>query len=64
MDYGVGDRVKHVKFGIGTVQEIVNGGRDYEVSVLFEQYGMKRMFASFAKLEKVDGSSDDGYGNT
>lgn len=64
LDYDVGDRVKHVKFGIGTVQEIVNGGRDYEVSVLFEQYGMKRMFASFAKLKKVDGSSDDGYGNT
>lgn len=54
LDYQVGDRVKHVKFGIGTVQEIVNGGKDYEVSVDFDTYGRKRMFASFAKLQKVE----------
>lgn len=54
LDYRVGDRVKHIKFGIGTVQEIVNGGKDYEVTVDFEGYGRKRMFASFAKLQKVE----------
>jgi DNA helicase-2/ATP-dependent DNA helicase PcrA len=54
LDYGVGDRVKHIKFGIGVVQEIKNGGKDYEVSVEFENYGIKRMFASFAKLQKVE----------
>ena len=54
LDYRVGDRVKHVKFGLGTVQEIVNGGKDYEVTVDFEGYGRKRMFASFAKLQKVE----------
>lgn len=53
LDYGVGDRVRHVKFGTGIVQEVVNGGKDYEVTVEFETYGIKRMFASFAKLEKV-----------
>lgn len=53
LDYGVGDRVRHVKFGEGTVQEIKNGGKDYEVSVDFDTYGTKRMFASFAKLQKL-----------
>ena len=54
LDYGVGDTVKHVKFGVGVVQEVKNGGKDYEVTVDFEEYGVKRMFASFAKLEKVE----------
>lgn len=31
LDYGVGDRVAHVKFGEGTVLDITEGGRDYEV---------------------------------
>ncbi len=53
LDYGVGDRVRHVKFGEGIVQEIKNGGKDYEVSVDFDTYGTKRMFASFAKLQKL-----------
>ena len=51
-DYGVGDTVSHVKFGRGVVKNIVDGGRDYEVTVEFEGYGVKKMFASFAKLKK------------
>ena len=53
LDYGVGDTVRHVKFGVGVVQDIVEGGKDYEVTVDFEQAGVKRMFASFAKLKKI-----------
>ena len=53
LDYQVGDRVKHIKFGVGTVQEITKGGRDFEVTVNFDKYGVKKMFASFAKLKKV-----------
>ena len=53
LDYTVGDTVSHIKFGQGTVLEIQDGGRDYEVKVEFEKYGVKRMFASFAKLKKV-----------
>lgn len=52
LDYRVGDRVRHVKFGTGEVLEIRSGGRDYEVSVDFDQWGIKKMFASFAKLKK------------
>lgn len=54
VDYGVGDTVSHVKFGTGVVKDLVSGGKDYEVTVDFEKYGVKRMFASFAKLKKVD----------
>lgn len=51
--YKVGDTVRHVKFGEGVVAKIVEGGRDYEVTVDFVNSGTKKMFASFAKLKKV-----------
>lgn len=54
LDYGVGDTVRHVKFGVGVVQSIAEGGRDYEVTVDFDRFGVKRMFASFAKLKKIE----------
>ena len=50
LDYQVGDRVKHIKFGVGTVQEITKGGRDFEVAVEFDRVGRKKMLASFAKI--------------
>lgn len=53
LDYGVGDRVKHIKFGTGIVTAITEGGRDYEVTVNFDNVGVKKMFASFAKLKKI-----------
>lgn len=52
LSYGVGDRVRHVKFGEGTVLEIKEGGRDYEVTVEFDSAGVRKMFAMFAKLVK------------
>lgn len=53
LDYGVGDRVSHVKFGEGTVQSVKDGAKDFEVTVDFDRSGVKKMFASFAKLQKV-----------
>lgn len=53
LSYGVGDRVRHVKFGDGTVTEIKEGGRDYEVAVQFDTAGVRKMFALFAKLIKI-----------
>lgn len=52
-DYVVGDRVRHIKFGEGTVADMINGGRDYEVTVDFDTAGQKKMFAGFAKLVKI-----------
>ena len=53
LDYKVGDTVKHIKFGIGKVLEIVDGEKDFEVKVNFEKFGIKKMYAGFAKLAKV-----------
>ena len=53
LSYGVGDCVSHVKFGEGTVLDIIEGGRDFEVTVDFNGAGVKKMFASFAKLKKL-----------
>ena len=53
LEYAVGDRVRHIKFGDGEVVAIVEGGRDYEVTVDFDKAGTKKMFASFAKLKKI-----------
>ena len=54
LSYAVGDRVCHVKFGEGTVLDIKEGGRDYEVTVEFDKAGVRKMFAMFAKLVKVE----------
>jgi len=53
LDYEVGDTVRHIKFGVGIVKDIVDGGRDYEVTVDFDKVGIKKMFAGFAKLKKI-----------
>ena len=53
LGYEVGDRVRHVKFGEGTVTDIKEGGRDHEVTIEFDSVGTRRMFAKFAKLVKV-----------
>ena len=53
LEYAVGDRVRHIKFGDGEVTAIVEGGRDFEVTVDFDKVGTKKMFATFAKLKKI-----------
>lgn len=51
--YDAGDRVRHKMFGDGLVVSITEGGRDYEVTVNFDRVGTKKLFATFAKLEKI-----------
>jgi len=53
LEYEKGDRVSHIKFGTGTVLEIVDAKKDYEVTVDFDKHGIKKMFAGFAKLKKI-----------
>ena len=53
LGYEVGDRVRHVKFGEGTVTDIKEGGRDHEVTIEFDSVGTRKMFAKFARLVKV-----------
>jgi DNA helicase-2/ATP-dependent DNA helicase PcrA len=54
LDYGVGDTVKHIKFGTGIVTGITKGGKDYEVTVDFPKFGTKKLLSSFAKLVKIN----------
>ncbi len=53
LEYKKGDRVKHRKFGEGTVAAIEDKPKDFEVTVDFDGVGRKKMFAAFAKLEKI-----------
>jgi len=47
--------VRHPKFGQGMVIESVVVGGDEEVTVAFEDQGLKHLLASFAHLEKIGG---------
>ena len=51
--YAVGDRVSHIKYGDGTVLKMEQDTRDYKVTVNFDEYGNKIMYAAFAKLKKI-----------
>ncbi len=52
-DYVVGDRVRHIKYGDGTVLALEAGPKDYLVTVDFDAVGQKIMYAGFAKLIKL-----------
>lgn len=53
LGYESGDRVVHAKFGEGTVLDIKPGPKDYQVTVEFDEFGQKIMYAGFAKLVRV-----------
>ncbi|MBP5151308.1 MAG: DUF3553 domain-containing protein, partial [Lachnospiraceae bacterium] len=48
-----GDRVRHIKFGEGTVISVVKEPRDDKITVQFDTAGQRVMYASFAKLQKL-----------
>ncbi len=50
-EYKAGDRVRSFKWGAGTVLGIKKGERDYEVEVDFDDTGVRKVFAGFAKLK-------------
>lgn len=53
LGYEKGDRVRHARYGEGTVLKIEPGPRDSQVTVVFDEAGQKIMYAGFAKLQKV-----------
>ena len=53
-EYGIGDRVRHIKYGDGTVLSMEKGTKDYQVTVLFDTMGQRMMYAGFAKLKKIE----------
>ena len=50
---GPGDRVRHQKWGLGTVREIVGEGERAEAEVMFDTQGKKRLLLAWAPLEKA-----------
>ncbi|MBF8808143.1 MAG: DNA helicase PcrA [Enterococcus lacertideformus] len=48
-----GDKVKHKKWGIGTVVRVNGVAKDLELDVAFPSQGVKRLLAAFAPIEKV-----------
>ena len=53
VQYTVGDKVRHMKFGEGVVMKMEPGPKDTKVTVNFNAYGQKVMYAAFAKLQKI-----------
>ncbi len=53
IDYTIGDRVSHTRFGEGTVTQMKEVNGDYQVTVAFEGDINRKMMASFAKLKKL-----------
>ncbi len=54
LDFGVGDKVRQAKYGIGVVREIVPAGADYEVTVEFSEVGTKKFMAMLSKFKKIE----------
>ena len=53
VDYKVGDRVRHIKFGEGIVKEMENRDGSLYVTVEFEKVGNRVLSAAFARLVKI-----------
>jgi DNA helicase-2/ATP-dependent DNA helicase PcrA len=48
-----GDRVRHGKWGLGTVREVIGVGDRAEAEVMFDTQGKKRLLLAWAPLEKA-----------
>ncbi len=48
-----GTRVKHPKFGVGTILRMEGAGDDAKLTVSFSNFGLKKMIAKYASLEVV-----------
>ncbi len=47
----VGTRVRHSKYGIGTILEVEGEGEDRKLTVSFRDYGAKKLLERYANLE-------------
>ena len=48
-----GSRVRHPKYGEGTVFRREGDGDDAKITVQFQQYGVKKLVEKFAQLERL-----------
>lgn len=54
-DYQVGCRVRHKKFGEGTVLSVQPLGNDVKLEIQFDEFGKKILMAAFARPEIISG---------
>ncbi len=52
-EIGPGDRVRHDRWGLGTVREVVGTGDRAEAEVMFDTQGKKRLLLAWAPLERA-----------
>jgi DNA helicase-2/ATP-dependent DNA helicase PcrA len=53
INFSIGDRVKHKKFGVGTVTAVEKTSDDFKLEIQFDDAGMKRLMAAYANLTKL-----------
>ena len=53
VEWKVGDKASHNKWGIGTVVQVKGEDKDLQVDIAFPEAGIKSLLASFAPIEKV-----------
>ncbi|HEY2381831.1 MAG TPA: UvrD-helicase domain-containing protein [Terriglobia bacterium] len=51
--WALGTRVKHAKYGYGTILRTEGAGDDLKLTVSFISHGLKKMIAKYAELETV-----------
>jgi DNA helicase-2/ATP-dependent DNA helicase PcrA len=51
--WALGTRVKHAKYGYGTILRTEGSGDDLKLTVSFISHGLKKMIAKYAELETV-----------
>jgi DNA helicase-2/ATP-dependent DNA helicase PcrA len=49
--WALGTRVKHSKYGYGTILRTEGAGDDLKLTVSFISHGLKKMIAKYAELE-------------
>jgi DNA helicase-2/ATP-dependent DNA helicase PcrA len=47
----IGTRVRHPKYGIGTILDVEGEGEDRKLTVSFEDYGAKKLLERYANLQ-------------
>lgn len=52
-DFAIGDKVSHDKFGLGTVVDLQDMGRNSVITVNFGSSGVKRLMLRVAPIEKL-----------
>ena len=48
-----GQKVRHAKYGEGTVMLREGTGEDAKLTVIFPRHGLKKLMEKFANLEKI-----------